>query len=186
MVTIAIIGSSGSYGKMVMFTGDIINKMIQKIIDYVNSENIDWQDVQLLSGGSSGADHVAVLLHLQYRCKIKLFLPCEFANSKFYDNEKYEYKYNPGKLLNTLHREFGNVIYRNTLFDLDQTISPENTEIHKGMHERNKALAKSLTEDGILIAFTDSNTDIPSTSGTLQTWNLFKSNKKIHICINNL
>lgn len=180
MITISIIGSSGSHNKMGLFSNMKINEMISQVELMISQFGLQWNDIELWSGGSSGADHIAVLLALKYGCKLKLFLPCNF-NEKFFDNGNYDYKSNCGKLLNELHSQFSNQVCFNTFRQLEIVLSLHTStcSIHNGFHDRNNFVAQS----DILIAFTPSTTNSPIDGGTLYTWNKSKSLHKIHIKI---
>ena len=118
MTTIGIIGTSGSRNKMSCFDTQSFNKLVKFIEDEIKI----YPDFELWSGGSSGIDHIAVLLALKYNCKIKLFLPTEWINGKFYDNGEYSYYKNNGKQLNQLHKIFSQKIGYNTLEQINELI----------------------------------------------------------------
>lgn len=175
MVTISIIGSSGSKG-MDIFNNfnDIYSRVADKIEEIYN-EN---EDITIVSGGSSGIDHIAVMICLKYDLKLKLYLPCEFNDDKFYDNGNYNYRYNNGKLLNKLHSDFSKIIGKNTLEQIKKVLKiKENSyEVYEGFLNRNKYVAKS---DIIIAATKNSTID----GGTGHTYNLAKTKNKIHLII---
>uniref|UniRef100_A0A6C0AF61 DUF2493 domain-containing protein n=1 Tax=viral metagenome TaxID=1070528 RepID=A0A6C0AF61_9ZZZZ len=174
MITLSIIGSSGNNGKMNIFSEENFQEMMHKIENIVGDE---WKNVTLVSGGSSGADHLAVKLTIKHKCKLNLHLPCHFKTT----HQKFDEKNNYGKLLNDLHFQFSEKINSNTLEELDYVIqlSSTNIFIYKGFLQRNVPVSQS---DG-MIAFTDSGKNTPGKGGTFHTWNLCKSENKIHINI---
>lgn len=182
MITIAIIGSSGSKGN-VIFTKSKIDKMLSIVEEMIEKCGYNWNNIELFSGGSSGGDHIAILLALKYKCKLTLYLPCEFINGEFLDNKKYNYTENCGKLLNKLHFNFSQQIGRPTLLDIFDVLKLDSTkyEIFDGFLSRNVSVSKAI----VIIAFTCSSTGEPIDGGTKHTWNLAKTKYKNHFDISN-
>lgn len=73
MRTISIIGSSGSKG-MGIFNN--FNDIYSRIEHKVEEIYQDDPNIIIVSGGSSGIDHIAVMLCLKYDIRLKLYLPC--------------------------------------------------------------------------------------------------------------
>lgn len=175
---VAIIGTSGRYGKPL--TALIYQQMVRKAYEIITDTwRLNPDQVTLVSGGSSWADHVALDLSLQC-AQLELHLPCEF-NDKFIDNgQVYS---NPGQLLNKCHAQFTKVLGRNTLQELATAKSQPTTTIHvwPGFYARNDQVAQA----DYLIAF---GWDVPQPqikSGTNYTW--FKAKgTKIFVNLNTL
>jgi hypothetical protein len=180
MITISIIGSSGSKDNMINFTLERINKMIIQVENIITTSNLSWDNIKLVSGGSSGADHIAVLLALKYKCKLILHLPCEYINDQFHDNGNYNYKYNCGKLLNTLHEKFSIKLGYDkdwSLKQINEILKNNEYYIYNGFLKRNIPVSKSQA----IIAFTPSNSNKPKDGGTFHCWSLATTEYKIHI-----
>lgn len=192
MNSIAIIGTAGSRDNMVNFSKVRFEAMVEITDEIIRSTGLNWNEVELWSGGSSGADHVAVALALKHGCKLRLFLPCRFSDGKFIDNGKYDYRQNNGKQLNDLHSKFsrkvgmgseGCVIASEGCFSLaqlQQVLSSENHTVYNGYFERNKQVALA---DSMIALTADSEV---KDGGTKYTWERSTSNSKLHLDIRNL
>ncbi|ANB50478.1 hypothetical protein [Powai lake megavirus] len=171
MTKLAIIGISGRNHNPII---EHYNWMIDNIEIY--NELILCQkpeNIILVSGGSSWADHIAISLFLTGKFKgLHLYLPTYFNCSE----NKYINDYQ-GLMLNDLHTNFSKIIGINSLDQLSKAINNPNciTNIHKGFFERNTKIAQYCDH---LIAFSFG--DIP-TGGTLDTWKKIKHNNKTNI-----
>lgn len=179
MITIAIIGTAGSRDNMINFNREKFIKMIQATENVISKLGILWSEIELWSGGSSGADHIAVILSIKHNCGLRLFLPCDFINDKFYDNGNYQYSSNPGKQLNNLHNKFSNCISNDTLKDIKYCIGAKNYHVFNGFHARNIEVGKAT----YMISLTAS--DFPTEGGTKYTFNNATSiqSNRVHINI---
>ncbi len=180
---VAIIGSAreklteAQYSKMILRSEEELKKLDTKI--------------DLVSGGSSWCDQVAVVLFLKskepdYPIKIKsltLHLPTYWdrANNKFYDSYC-------GDILNKLHHEFSEELYqagpRTTLQQIGLAVSVGAKTIgcYDGFYERNIEVGKV----DLLLAFTFSTLNIPCSKGTLHTWENSSAPQKIHVSLSSL
>lgn len=168
--TIGIIGTAGSRNDMKYFN----KESFEKLVKYIEKKIIWDEDIELWSGGSSGIDHICVILALKYKCKVKLFLPSKFENESFYDNGEYSYTKNTGKQLNQLHKKFSQKVDINSLEQINTLIHQNNCEIkvYNGFHRRNDEVAKA----DIILAITES--DIPDDGGTKYTWDKAKNSDR--------
>lgn len=178
--SIAIIGIAGSRDNMINFSKIRFEAMVKETEDAIINTGLDWNEIELWSGGSSGADHIAVVLALKYNCNIKLFLPCEFNDGRFFDNGKYNYKQNTGKQLNILHNKFGRKVNLDTLSQIKELLNSENSSVSNGFFERNKkiAIADAMIALTASVAVKD--------GGTQYTWGRSTSEYKLHIDIRSL
>ena len=177
MKRVAIIGLSQSEAFAKLFP-----QMVRKIKQLVEAEFPIDEPVCLVSGGSSGADHVAVVAFLESKqSALHLYLPCAFTNKQYALNpDGGDWTVNPGKSLNFRHRQFGKQIGQDTLSQIDEAIARgAHVTIGKGFHDRNTMIAENCD---FLVAFSE--TDVP-TGGTLDTWSKTKA-KKVCISVSNL
>lgn len=183
---IAFIGSAGRKGDAKYVNSTTFNWMVndfkQTLIELGIIKNIDdkdWTHVRLISGGASFADHVAVVLALETGCSITLCLPAEWdsVNKQFKDTGIRDWVKNPGGTSNYYHQEFSKKTGRDSLNEIN-TIYPSATILlENGFHQRNSLIAG---DNDFLIAYTfNPKNNIPSSSGTLDTWNKSKATIKI-------
>ena len=164
---IAIIGAS------VIQDGDeSLSIILTHTADTVRSQKSE--NIVLVSGGAGGCDHIAILLYL-YKEKYNLpnvkgcllFIPCEFRDGKYVENETRSWRRNPGWLANKRHRDFSRLLYNDegkTLLEVG------NASIKKvvppgggGFHERNTAIVMS---SDLIIAYGRGDMK----GGTADTW----------------
>jgi len=179
--SVAIIGPAKSEG----FTKELYTKMIKKAECIITETlKLQWPSVKLVSGGSSWCDHVAVELYKKHRCFLKLCLPCEWSDDKFFDNKFYDWKINPGRTLNIYHINFSKTIGKNTLKELGEVMKDKNVEVQifQGFHKRNLEIARAQ----YCIAFSWTPLDDTARGGTAYTWKNFKGSKKIFVDLNKL
>ena len=177
VITIGIIGPTENEKYI---NTEFFEKMIIKVYDYITTIMKQYSNcqVQLISGGASWADHVAVEIFKRVHITKKLVfplsivglvlsLPCPFSNGQFYDNGKYAWKVNPGRLANIKHQNFSMIIGRNTLLDITDVIQSENckVEVYDGFLARNTRIANC----DILFTFSSQNGE-PTSGGTFDTW----------------
>lgn len=165
---IGIIGSSQNESK----TAETYEKAVEAVKREIEKLKVPYDQVTLVSGGSSWADHIAVTLFLQLESqglKLRLYIPCEMTDLGFTNNYF-------GRELNLRHRAFSEICLPflgthslNQLVDLKKVSNP-NVKIvvdFKGFKSRNTLIA---THADYLIAV--SNTDKVS-GGTKDTWDKF-------------
>lgn len=169
-IEIAIIGPARDW-----VDGKRYQKMVAAVETMIVSAGYSWSQVELVSGGSSFSDHVAVTLFLKYREKdatLHLHLPADFKNGRFTST-------GAGCLLNQIHLAFSEKCLGEKS-SLDEILLARKLgakfSIYNGMMQRNRAVA--LTP--ILIAFSatwDKKTGVtgpPKSGGTYRTWLMAK------------
>jgi len=149
-----------------------LKKYIDQIIEL---NNIQYSDIELISGWSTWIDHLAILLYFEYYylgIKLTLYLQTESYKDTFKED-------NPNKLLNILHNNFSKKCNINSIEQINKAIKlGAQYKIYNGFFERNTYVAKT----DMMIAFTFGK-DKPSSSGTKDTWNKFKYSNKVHFYI---
>ena len=165
MIKVGIIGSSG---RDVHISMELYIKAINKVEEILEQYE---DDIELISGGSSFMDHIAIEIYNKNlnKYKLTLYLPSKIFNHKFniYNLNKYHYL-------------FSKIINKNTIQEIENCNAKK--IIKNGFFARNNEIAKN---SNILIALTFGNNNKPNTSGTLYTWKKCM-NTKIHINLNEL
>jgi len=118
------------------------------------------------------ADEVEGLtLHLPTRLYAETEVP------QFYDNGSKDWRINPGRTANKLHKEFGKKLNEDTMKHLSSAayLGAEIC-VHSGFHERNSHVAAS----DYLLAFTWGSGDVPMEGGTMDTWKKCRG-RKYHV-----
>lgn len=185
---VTIIGSSGRTER---FNETIFSLAKKDCIEHIKNLPNDIENITLQSGGSSGIDHLAIILylegiehngHIKKFSGLKLYMPCSFdwINRKFTANNTSQAS--SSKLLNELHATFSKDIRRDTFNDLSVLKDDPNVvfEYGYGFFQRNRALAENSNNNCTTIAMTFGSGSNPLDGGTLYTWNLIKGHK-IHI-----
>lgn len=179
-MTVSIIGFSGKgfFLDEKYVAGDLFDRMKKECINQIDDWKLQKEEIVLVSGGCSFADHVAVALYLEGGWKgLELYLPCDFDcfSSKFKDSGDNKWYNNPGKTLNSYHAKFSKMVCINSLDQLSTCIEKGATvTVSKGFHARNTHVAKSE----YMIAITLTQTIM---GGTSDTWKKAKNAIKAHI-----
>ncbi len=193
-LTISIIGSASPKQNInhdQLLTPDRWNQMVDKAEHYIMTEiSPDWSQINLVSGGSSWSDHIAVYLYNRHpEAYLTLHLPCRWDHltNQFVDNGASNWSINPGKTLNVFHQRFSQRIDHNSLADIRCLMLDNQSHVnivsnHKGFHARNLVVGQSQ----YLLAFSFATGSQPDDGGTLYTWNHAKSLHKQHFSISNL
>jgi hypothetical protein len=160
------------------------DKMVEKAKEIIIKDwKLDWDNVVLVSGGASWADHVAVKLFMQEDVELTLELPCRWdeKNHKFIDIGTKDWRTNPGNYSNYLHSKFSKKIKSNSLEEIHQSIkNGANIIFSDGFFARNN----KVSESDRMIAFGFNSKDMePRDGGTAFTWKISKSNNKKYVCI---
>ena len=185
VLRIGIIGASGS--KCPTFvTVQNYEDLLERVELQIRTISPDLSNVILTSGGAAFCDHLAVKLFGMYPDEFKgleLYLPCEYDDDRceFLDNNSSDWRTNPGKLANKLHKQFSQKIDIDSLNEIAEIKEayPDKVsfDVSKGFHTRNTKIAKS----DYLIACTPGKNE-PRDGGTADTWKKCK-NIKYHITI---
>jgi hypothetical protein len=151
--------------------------------DTVASWGLAPADVVLVSGGSSWADHVAILLFLDPElgfAGLELHLPCDFGDSA--PRPRFdETRGACGARLNSLHRRFSSAVQRDTLRDLAAARARgAKFVVHPdGFLARNKVIARTANYAVVLCA----SSVLVVRSGTWHTWSHLGSKCQRRICL---
>lgn len=189
-IRVAIIGSAGrEASEAKQMTPELFALMKECALKIMHDvfKLTNHKDIELVSGGSAFADHVAVALWLEQKdfAKLRLYLPCNFwkrqRTPQFADSHL-SWKENPGGALNHYHHQFSKACKCDSLKELDQAMVQfwVNTEESPGFHARNSEVARNCD---YLIAFTfGESTLYPKSAGTWDTWKKATSRvQKIHV-----
>ncbi len=173
---IGIIGTAGRNDDAFKLSARSFIKMGEFVHDIVtNRLQIQWNDVDLISGGAAWADHLAVH-HFLRGCgkSLTLALPCswDFTNRRFADTGSYDWRTNPGATANKHHLSFSTRCGFRSLDELHEALSRPNCtfDIGSGFHDRNTYIAERCDA---LIAFTFGNGAILKDGGTADTMGKF-------------
>ena len=203
LVRVSIIGTAGRKDDANRMTAALFDQMCAKALDLITSDlNLDIRKVVLVSGGAAWSDHVAVKLFISSLVKVQqrteqiseqnneetksfaglnLHLPCGFDSqlSKAVDNGSFDWRMNPGRLMNRLHSEFGSKLGYSTLEEIPTAVElGAQLCVYPGFHARNRTVSSSP----YCIAFSWSKTNEPDDGGTKFTWKLCKG-QKVHVSL---
>ena len=190
--TVSIIGSAGRKDDGERMSAELFAVATNECAKLINGVwQLDWNELELVSGGAAWMDHIAVSLWMMdCGADLCLHLPCGWDNKnrKFVDNDKPQFWANPGRTANKYHREFSKKMGFDTLDALDAAItisrnhrSNVTVKRYSGFKQRNKPVAES----DYVIALTFGDGDKPKDGGTSHTWGLAKGTK-IHIPLGDL
>ena len=179
-ITISIIGASGN-------NQHLSKQIFERAKDNLKTtiKNLPYSPSQIIltSGGSSGIDHLAILLYLKSLSTepfagLILHFPCGW-NGKFYSKNQYDLK--ATNLLTLLHSAFSYEIKRDSIHDIILCVQHPKCyhKSYMGFFQRNDEVAKC----DILIAMTFSSGNKPSDGGTAYTWKKSLAPSKIHISL---
>ena len=174
---ISIIGSAGRNDDVEKLNLKVYLKMYHHLKEFIysimNEYRIKINEIELISGGSPWADHLAILFFFENpQVKLTLHFPCVFIDTRF---ERNRY----GNILNELHQKFSEKCNMNSLWQIEKAIElGAQTYYHDGFFRRNDLIA----ETDFMIAFTFG-INQPKPGGTKDTWDKFKSTNKIHFNI---
>jgi hypothetical protein len=206
---LAIVGTAGSYGyrkKTPPMTKEIFENMLRIARKWIAECGTPIDEIDLISGGSGWSDHVAVILYMEsynidttrvpaarsaaaarFR-SLKIHLPegiiedCAtfVARDSNPMNRNDHYSRSPGEMLNSIHRDFGRAIGRNTIKDILDCGA--NLSVHGGgFKARNRVIARDCTH---MLAFSWAPGSAPIDGGTLDVWNKCAPNvSKYHISL---
>jgi len=135
------------------------------LVEQINESN--YPLTTAISGGAAWADFLAVKLFLDHKIGgLKLFLPAEWDDGKFYDNGQKEH--NDGGICNYYHLQFQRKTGINSLSQM-QIAKHEGAEfviVNRGFFARNALIAK---HSDFLLAITFGNGPEVKAGGTSHT-----------------
>ena len=176
---ISIIGSAGRNDDKDKLDMEVYYKMYNtadiKLNEIIKEYDLNYKDIELISGGSSYADHIAIYLYFKYHkdgIKLTLHLPYNFVNGSF-----------TNKTLNNYHEIFSTKCSINSLLHIQVAItSGAKYYVHNGYHDRNLYVGNT----DYLIAFTFAKNGTLKPGGTKHTWDNSSCKNKIHYDIASL
>jgi predicted Rossmann fold nucleotide-binding protein DprA/Smf involved in DNA uptake len=189
---VGIIGTAGRKEAASRMTAELFSAMVLRAEHTIQHvwKLPSFADVVLVSGGAAWSDHVAVALFLKHYgtptafAGLSLFLPCPFADNCALDSGSADWRSNPGRLMNQLHRECSRILGYDTLQQIADAhaLGAELDVRGKGFHARNKLVAARADH---LLAFTwaAASAVVPADGGTLHTWNLADAKQRLHISL---
>lgn len=146
-ISLAIIGTAfrkedNNHCSKPMF--DAMHLVAGRLLDTLEETN--YKITHLVSGGNTGAEHIAVKLYLENKVpNLRLFLTSGWNDGNFKDTGIVDWKKNPGAALNIYHRKFQVTTGINSLSDIQVASfkGAELIEVSKGYYARNSLVAKS-------------------------------------------
>lgn len=178
MTTIAIIGTAGR-DKSIPMTPALWSWMLADAAGRTSQED------HLVSGGAAWADHLAVALFLKARAaSLTLHLPAPFVEHLFVGPQG-----SAASAANYYHQRFSQVIGADTLQHVARALRTENCNStfepvargYRAMFARNRKVAAAVA-DGLVLAYTFGEGDVPADGGTKDTWDQCKG-RRIHIAL---
>jgi hypothetical protein len=138
---------------------------------------LQMDSVELVCGGSSWADHVAVALFLMHAqntgVRLALHVPAKWLGSKYEETGTgTSWKDNPGMVLNELHRKFSRCVQRDSSHDIRcaTLLGGVQTNTYNSIQKSSEAIAISADR---MLSFAFS-ADAPTEGAAKYAWN--KSN----------
>ena len=168
-ITFAIVGTAGRKDDAAILSKKHFEAMCLVaggLVEQCKENN--YPITHLVSGGAAWADHVAVRLFLDKKAPhLRLFLPCEWDNGSFQDTGSDDWKVNPGRTANRLHKSFQSRTQINSLTEIHiaKSEGAELIPVSKGFYARNALVAKS----DFLLAMTFGNEHEVKEGGTAHT-----------------
>jgi len=187
MITVGIIGTAFRREDKNKLTKEIYEFMYQSVLGIIEELDISYD---LVSGGASGADQLAVRLFLnKYGNKLTLHLPCSFFVDgwSFWNENIKDFKH-PANILNYYHGLFIKKTGFHSTQEIAQAISlGAGFTINKGFLARNERIAQDAM---VLIALTFGNGAVLKNGGTAHCMSYFQSLKgnknTYHINLNDM
>lgn len=96
--SVAVIGTAGRGDDEKRMTADVFAFMKERTVAAIQTQfGLQLRHVRLVSGGSSWADHIAVVIFLEGRVpSLELHLPCAWDRDRFVDTGQSSWMTNPG------------------------------------------------------------------------------------------
>jgi hypothetical protein len=161
--SLAVIGTAGRKEDKPLLTVDHYNRMVQATMRLIRHLNIDTNELKLYSGGAAWADHIVVtlaLLGVVDAKNVTLYLPTELDDEKFVSHDAGSAQaVKTASTANYYHQQFSNCVVFNSiqqiiaLRDLGAALEPGTGNFF----QRNAMIAKAVSSDGILLAYTFGN-----------------------------
>jgi hypothetical protein len=158
--SLAVIGTAGRKEDKQYLTLKHYNRMVQATMRLLDHLNVDLGELKLYSGGAAWADHVVVTLILLRYVKaenVTLFLPTEVGENGFFGQDDKSSK--TASTCNYYHQYFSDQLSANTV-DQILEVGSMGALLDPGtgnFFQRNSSVAKAVSPDGLLLAFTFGN-----------------------------
>lgn len=170
LTIIGITGTNKGEGKFC--TLDNIQKMVTYMEKIIIESKVAWENVEFNCSDSIFTEQVLIILSLNYKCKINLYLECDFNNGSFIDDELV-------RKHNYISRKSG----INSLNNIDNILKLESTKsfVVREIHNRSKLLSKA---DKLIVFKININSSMDENTSNI--YNNFNKDDRHIISINNL
>ena len=197
--TLAIIGTAGRQSDKAALTPHHYPRMLAAAITFIEHHELDRNKLRLFSGGAAWADHLVVSLALHGVVNPKnvtIFLPSRLTEQGYVGEDDRSSK--TASTANYYHKLFATCTGKDPIKEL-LLIQDQGAILIPGtgsFHARNSDVAKSVSSDGHLLAYTFGSPDSTQPiwtirscgrksaeesglkdGGTADTWNKAKCNK---------
>ena len=169
--SLAIIGPAGRQADQDRLKGDSYQRMVEAAIKLMVHLKIDPKELTLVSGGAAWADHIVVTLALMgvvpYE-RVILHLPAELSEAGYEGDNEWTSKV--ASTANYYHKLFSRKVGCASLSELVKVRSlGAQVFVDKGgFKSRNSKVAKAVSENGILLAYTFGNSLVEQRPWTIQ------------------
>lgn len=176
MQKLAIIGTAGRKEDQGILTGEHYDRMVDGAVKLIGHLNLDPREIKLYSGGAAWADHIAVTLVKRGGIaaeNLTLFIP---TNLEYYGYEAADQtnvnQKRTADTCNYYHKMFSSRVGINSIQELNdvrkQGAMLDNSAT--GFHARNAMVARSLEDDGHVLAFTTGLANYPQADWTIRSF----------------
>lgn len=169
--SLAIIGTAGRKEDQSRLTHFHYNRMVSACIKLIEHLQFDLPDLRLISGGAAWADHLVVTLTkrgvVPYE-NTTLYTPSSLTSEGYVGENEFSKK--TANTANYYHRLFSNCVGIDSIKELlelkynGSILLPGNGSFHA----RNSDVAKSVSPNGVLLAFTFGAPDIQQSIWTIR------------------
>jgi hypothetical protein len=155
--SMAIIGTAGRKEDQHLLRASHYERMVNAAVSLIDHTKCDRSTLQLISGGAAWADHIVVTLALSgvvNPSNVTLFLPSNLTSHGF--SGVGDLQSRTASTANYYHQLFSGCVKLNSIAEIIELgkrggiLLPGNGNFHA----RNAMVAKSVTPDGALLAFT--------------------------------
>lgn len=169
--SLAIIGTAGRKEDQSRLTHFHYNRMVSACVKLIEHLQFDLPDLRLISGGAAWADHLVVTLTkrgvVPYE-NTTLYLPSSLTNGGYVGENEFSKKI--ANIANYYHKLFSNCVGINSIKELLELQDNGSVLIpgNGSFHARNSDVAKSVSHNGVLLAFTFGAPDIQQPIWTIR------------------
>lgn len=186
---LAIIGTAGRDKTMphtIQLWAAMCNHLA-RTLGTIREELPRGETITAVSGGAAWADHLAIWAWHQGLLEgLTVHLPAPWARGKGF----YDARARCGSVSNYHHGRFSQIIQQNTLAQIEEaamhpdtlfTEAPATNDLSQ-FFVRNSMVVEELTgPHDAMLAYTWGRGNVPADGGTNDTWNKFRSQRKLHI-----